>query len=261
MKIRTFTRSLLAILTGCALSACSSLPGTSSSAAQQAAGDKLSVFSGYDAAGMPGGWAPILINRSKKPTRYQLVTEQGKTVLHAKADSAASALMHQVQIEPSKKPWLSWQWKVAHLIEGANNYERSAEDSPVRIVLAFDGDKDSLPFADQIMFETGKIVTGHEIPFATLMYIWENKAAVGTVIPNTRTDRVKMMVAASGEEGVGQWRQFSRNIIDDYERAFGEKPGQLIGVGVLTDTDNTGEVVEAWYGDIRLLQNRQIALN
>jgi hypothetical protein len=59
-------------------------------------------------------------------------------------------------------------------------------------------------------------------------------------------------VAASGPEGLGQWRHFTRNIVEDYERAFGEKPGRLIGVGVLTDTDNTGETVEAWYGDIRL---------
>ena len=44
-----------------------------------------------------------------------------------------------------------------------------------------------------------------------------------------------------------------RNAFDDFRKAFGEEPGMLIGVGVLTDTDNTGESVEAWYGDIRLV--------
>ena len=32
---------------------------------------------------------------------------------------------------------------------------------------------------------------------------------------------------------------------------FGEEPGPLTSVGVLTDSDNTGATVDAWYGDIR----------
>ena len=125
----------------------------------------------------------------------------------------------------------------------------------MRIILGFDGDKDSLSFTDQILFETAKLVTGHDFPYATLMYIWENRLPIGTVIPSSHSGRIKMMVAASGPDGIGQWRRFSRNIADDYEKAFGEKPGRLIGVGVLTDTDNTGETVDAWYGDI-CLQSR-----
>jgi hypothetical protein len=91
------------------------------------------------------------------------------------------------------------------------------------------------------------------------MYIWGRKTPVDTVITNARSNRVKMIVAATGREGVGEWHAFSRDIVADYERAFGEKPGRLIGVGVLTDTDNTGETVEAWYGDIDL-QRRAMPL-
>jgi hypothetical protein len=64
-------------------------------------------------------------------------------------------------------------------------------------------------------------------------------------------------VVESGTDGLGKWRTFERNIVEDFERAYGEKPGRLIGVGILTDSDYTGETVETWYGDIRLLsQNR-----
>jgi hypothetical protein len=218
---------------------------------------KLALFSANPAKGLPGGWDPFIVLRTKKQTHYQLVTEQDRTVLHAKADAASSGLMHQVSIDPLKHPWIHWQWKIASLVKTADNTRRATEDSPVRIILGFDGDKDSLPFADQIMFETAKVVTGNEVPYATLMYIWENKAPVGTIIPNTRSGRIQKVVAASGPEGIGEWRDFTRNIAEDFEKAFGEKPGRLIGVGVLTDTDNTGETVEAWYGDIRLLQESQ----
>jgi hypothetical protein len=147
---------------------------------------------------------------------------------------------------------ISWRWKVPKLIGSADNTHQHAEDSPARILLSFDGDKDALPFKDQILFETAKTLTGRDMPYATLMYIWENKLPVGTVIPNARTGRIQMIVAASGPDGLGDWRNFSRNIAEDYLKAFGEPAGKLIGVGVLTDTDNTGESVEAWYGDIRV---------
>ena len=60
-----------------------------------------------------------------------------------------------------------------------------------------------------------------------------------------------MLVVASGAGGVGEWQSLSRNLHDDFRHAFHEEPGLLTGVGVLTDTDNTGGSVEAWYGDIQ----------
>jgi hypothetical protein len=215
----------------------------------------LALFSANPPGGTPRGWEPLIILRTKKLTHYRLAADQGRTVLYARAASASSGLMQHVSLDPSERPWITWQWKVNKLIKSADNTHRATEDSPVRIVLGFDGDKDSLPFADQVMFDTAKLFTGRDVPYATLMYIWENKAPVGTVIPNGRTGRIQKVVAASGSDGIGQWRQFTRNVVEDYEKAFGEKPGRLIGVGVLTDTDNTGEIAEAWYGDIRLLRN------
>jgi hypothetical protein len=230
-------------------------PGKAHDPAKHARLDgKLALFSANPPRGLPNGWESLIILRTKKLTHYQLVTAQGRTVLHAKAAGASSGLIQRVNIDPIKQPWLSWQWKIDKLIKNADNTQRASEDSPVRIVLGFDGDKDSLPFTDQVMFETAKLLTGHELPYATLSYIWENRLPVGTVIPNSRSGRIQKMVVASGPEGVGQWRELTRNIVQDYEKAFGEKPGRLIGVGVLTDTDNTGETVDAWYGDIRLLR-------
>jgi hypothetical protein len=93
-------------------------------------------------------------------------------------------------------------------------------------------------------------LSGRESPYATLMYIWSNKAPVGAVIQNPRTGRVQMIVASSGSAGVGQWQALARNLRDDYRKAFGEEPGKVLAYGVLTDTDNTGEQVTGWYGDI-----------
>jgi hypothetical protein len=246
---------LLVLIGGCALRQGQKVRDP---AARQARLDtKLALFSANPPRGLPSGWEPLILMRTKKQTQYQLMADQGRTVLYARAAGAASGLLHKVSIDPLKRPWLNWQWKIASLVKNADNFHSATEDSPVRIILGFDGDKDALPFSDQILFETAKVLTGQDLPYATLTYIWENKAPVGTVIPNSRSKRFQKVVAASGPDGVGQWRDFTRNIVEDYEKAFGEKPGRLIGVGVLTDTDNTGEIVEAWYGDIRLLSERR----
>ncbi|MFC7289712.1 DUF3047 domain-containing protein [Herminiimonas glaciei] len=233
------------------LTACAQLPKSGHSAADTPEGQIL-PFSVNASGGLPERWEPMIINRTKKLTEYKLVDDDGKTVLHARAVAAASGLMQKVDIDPLLESQLNWRWRISGLVQTANNSERGLEDSPARIILGFDGDKDSLPFADQIMFETARLLTGRDVPYATLMYIWGRKAPVDTIITNTRSNRVKMLVAETGASGVGDWHSFSRNIAADYEKAFGEKPGRLIAVGVLTDTDNTGETVEAWYGDISL---------
>ena len=191
-----------------------------------------------------------MILRNRKETAYRLTEDDGTVVLHAFASGSSSALMHSLSAAPVGRASLSWRWKVKSTpMKGASPAERG---SPVRIVLGFDGDKDSLPFSDQILFETAKLITGHDFPYATLMYVWSEDLPVGTVVPSRHGGRIRMIVVESGQQGIGGWRSFSRDIAADFERAFGESPGRLLGVGVLTDDDGSAAPTEAWYGDIVL---------
>jgi hypothetical protein len=120
-------------------------------------------------------------------------------------------------------------------------------------VLAFDGDKSTLPVGELAFFERVRLIAGHEMPYATLMYVWDSTRPAGTVTPNAHTSRVRKIVVQNGAQGTRQWHAHTRDIVADYERAFGKKPpGRLIAVGVLTDSDNTKQRARAWYGDIRL---------
>ena len=202
---------------------------------------------------MPAGWEPVKITEDKKPTQYKLVDDGGTVVLNARAEAAATGLGQPTKVDVRNTPMLEWRWKVRRLIASADNAVGSKEDSPARIVLSFGGDRAKLPLTDRLALSLADQRSGKTTPYGTLMYVWANKAPVGTVIPNPHTGRVQMIVASSGPAGVGAWQSLKRNVLDDYRRAFNEEPGLLMSVGVLTDTDNTGESVEAWYGDIRLL--------
>lgn len=202
----------------------------------------------------PGGWRLWTLSRFKRPTDYELVKDGGHTVVRARAEGSASGLVHDVKVDPREYPILSWRWKVDGLIPGADNTESDSEDSPVRVIVSFEGDVSKLDFEERIFATRLRMLTGHQMPYATLMYIWENKAAVGTVIPSRHTSRVRMIVADSGSGRLGAWQDEARNVYEDYRRAFGEEPPRIKSIAIMTDTDNTGEHAHALYGDIAFLR-------
>jgi len=207
-----------------------------------------------EGASAPRGWQPLIITRAKAPTRYRLVYDEraGSVVVHARAERSATGLKQMLDIDTAARPRVAWRWRVQDLITGADNLDRHAEDSPVRLMLFFEGDKRRLPARDQVALELAEMVSGHSAPYATLVYMWENRQPVGTVIDSPHSGRIKMVVAGSGRDRLGQWKHFERDYVADFERAFGERPGRLIGIGIMTDTDNTGAEIEAFYGDIEL---------
>jgi len=202
---------------------------------------------------LPGGWQPWRLSRLKKLTSYQLVDYNGTVVVKAMSAASASGLVHALDLDPREQPILQWRWKVPQLIAGANNARRNAEDAPVRVVLSFEGDIESLPLEDRMFYDRIRAVTGYQLPYATLMYIWENQAERGTIIPNPHTSRIQMIVAESGADRTGTWKLEQQNVYEDYKRAFGSEPGRIKAIAIMTDTDNTGTAVEAYYGDIAFM--------
>lgn len=213
----------------------------------------VGTFSGGKAGDVPLGWSMLRLSERKRPTAYSLVHDQGRSVLHAHAANAGSLLVFPTVFDVRATPYVEWRWKISRLVEGADNRRSSADDAPARLVFGFAGDKSQLPFVDRAVFALAKQFSGHDLPYATLMYIWAKDIPVGTILPNPNTKRVQMIVVASGPQDLGSWRTQRRNLVDDFRRAFGEEPGQLYAVAVFTDTDNTDETVDAWYGDIRFL--------
>jgi hypothetical protein len=122
----------------------------------------------------------------------------------------------------------------------------------VRLILAFEGDRRQFSAKNTMLSDLTQALTGEPLPYATLMYVWCNHRPVGTVIVNPRTDRVRKLVVESGADHLKQWRHYQRDVRADFEKAFGEAPGALVGMAIMTDSDNTRGNVRAWYGDIRL---------
>lgn len=132
------------------------------------------------------------------------------------------------------------------LIEETDLATRLCDDSPVRLVLAFEGDLGNFSAKDAALNELTRLMTDKEMPYVTLIYVWCNKRPVGTIIHNACTDRIRKNVIESGPMGPRQWRNYERDIRADFEPAFGETPGKLLGIEIMIDSDNTHSQTQAW---------------
>lgn len=197
-------------------------------------------------------WVHQPLSKLKRDTVYTLLQEDGRTVLRGAADRSASLYVAGLKPPLAPTATLGWRWKTDALVPGADNRRKELEDAPLRVIVAFDGDQSTLPEAEQRRFRRLKNLSGRNLPYAVLMYIWSEQVAVGTVIPSAHTSQVKMLVVASGAGGLGQWQSLRRNIAKDYRRAYGTEPGPLLGVAVMTDTDNTGTTAVGQYAGIRI---------
>jgi Protein of unknown function (DUF3047) len=189
---------------------------------------------------------------SKKPTSFSKVQMDGRDAVLAVSDSSASLLRQSVRIPASELKQVKFSWKVPQLIEAADLALRDGDDSPVRIVLTFEGNRSNWSTKNAMLSELSQLLTGEELPYATLMYVWCNKRVPGSVITNPRTDRVRKIVVESGSKNLNQWMDYERNIAADFESAFGEKPGALVGMALMTDTDNTRSKTRAYYGPVSM---------
>jgi len=204
------------------------------------------------AAGPWQSWQPFELP-GKRHTSYQAREDGGRSVVHAQADRSASMFRRQVRIDPAQLSRVQFSWRVASLIADADLSEADASDSPVRLVFAFDGDHARLSSRNRMLFDLAQVLTGEPPPYATLMYVWDNRAGTESVILGPRTDRIRKIVLESGATHLGQWRHYERDLRADFKRAFGEDPGPLIGVALMTDADNTGSRASGQYGEVRLL--------
>lgn len=238
-------------LAGCA-SAPPSEPAVLSTVTPERAPNDWAKASSRDAN--PRAWQHYTLP-GKVPTSFVYGRMDGREAMQATARASVSMLRKAVRIEPEDLARVRFSWKVPELIAEADMARRETDDSPVRVVLAFDGDRSRFSMKNAMLSELAQVLTGEPMPYATLMYVWCNHREPGSVILNPRTDRVRKLVVESGPRRLDRWLDYERDVRADYEKAFGEAPGALIGVAIMTDSDNTRTTTRAWYGSVRIETN------
>lgn len=198
----------------------------------------------------PDGWKALTFPKIPQHTNYSLVKDGERIVVKAASRASSSGLTREVQIDPKEYPIIQWQWKVSNILKAGNVAKKEGDDYPARIYVTFQYDSAKVGLFGKAKYEAARLIYGRYPPLGAINYIWESRAPVGTAVPNPFTDQVHMIVVESGPTKLNTWITEERNVYEDYKRAFGEEPPMISGVAIMTDTDNTGESAEAYYGDI-----------
>ncbi|MDD5286299.1 MAG: DUF3047 domain-containing protein [Desulfuromonadaceae bacterium] len=168
----------------------------------------------------------------KGRTDYSLVKEDSRTVVKAASHDSASGMIRKISFQPSKYRYLRWSWKIADTIKNGDEKLKSGDDYAARIYVVFTG--------------------GYFWQMKAINYIWANKLAKGNSVPSVYAADSKMVAVESGNGKAGQWLTEERDLFADYRLMFGSDPPEVEAIAIMTDTDNTDGVAEAWYGDIIL---------
>jgi hypothetical protein len=207
-------------------------------------------------AALPDWLQPYVFPNQPRHTQFSLVEEGGRTVLAVRANASSSGLLRRVRVDPRLHPILSWRWKVINLPVNGDLATKAGDDYAARIYLTFDLDPATLSFGDRLKLSLARTIWGDQLPAAALCYVWDGRAPADTIAPNAYTDRVRMVVADSGRAELKRWVARERDVVADFRRAFGFEPPYITGVIVSADTDNTGESVESYFGDIEFRSRR-----
>jgi hypothetical protein len=200
---------------------------------------------------LPRGWEEVVLRRDLPRTDYRLVELEGRRVLQA-SGQGASGLRCRLQADPQATPWMRWSWRTRDVPPGMSVQHSDTDDSPARVIVAFHGDEGRLSLRDRAFYDLVHLVTGQRLPYATLMYVWDAQLPVGSIAHYARTARIRYLAVESGRARAGRWLRYERNLADDFRRVFGEEPGLVDSVGLMSDSDDLKVDVDTWYGDIRL---------
>jgi hypothetical protein len=224
--------------------------GPGETAAQTAAAPLLiEDFDGYEAGVPPYHWKlphkksrtlqdlPRVLDRDVD--YFEIVEQGGSKRVRAYTKDESTQIMRLngdgYQWDLRTHPRLSWQWQARQLPAGAREDKSKYNDAGAALYVTFDS-KDWLGRPRSIK------------------YTYSSTLPVGTT---ARYGALRVIVAASGADGYGDWVRVERDVLADYQRLFDREPPDLPAAIMLWgDSDDTDGVSDVLFDNIEALPAR-----
>ncbi len=196
------------------------------------------------------GWHEISFPGIDRATRYTLSQDDGFAAFHAQSDSSASGLYYPVKVDPAESPLLVWKWKVTELYEKADPLKKSGDDFPARLFVTFREESNARSFLGTLGSAFRQILPRSFFPDRAIVYVWASHIPKEAHFASPYTDRCQVIVVESGPQKLNRWVTNRRNILRDYNAAFGGIAPTISGIAVMADTDHTGETASTYFGEL-----------
>ena len=165
-------------------------------------------------------------------------SEKKEGYLSAQSEKTCSGLVHRIKFNPREFPVVSWRWKVTEFPK--RGISRAQEDGWL--------EQDDYAARFYVIFASWNFFN-----IKSLEYVWDENLSIGTIKESPYSNKIRLIVAESGKENMGNWVLEERNICQDYREAFGGScPARVGAIALMTDSDNTISTAEAFYRDIKV---------
>jgi hypothetical protein len=162
------------------------------------------------------------------------VEEGGRgPALHATANGSASGLCRTVQIDLKSMPVLRWYWRLDRAPPRTDERAKYGDDQGLRL---------------SFLYQSGTT----EESILAIQYVWSQNEPVDAGWSNAFVPSAHQVAARSGPALPGAWQAEQRDLQADFRAAFGRAVERVDAICLMTDGDQTGALVEGWYGDITL---------
>jgi hypothetical protein len=179
------------------------------------------------------GWKSITYF-AVPPTQY---SRAGKGIIKAVSLGSRSSLFKDVKEKRRNDAILSWGWKISNVVRSAIETRKDRFDAAARVIVVFRKERGFRMFG------------GGEPLGLKIEYIWASRLTRGHVFDHPEEKNCKVFVLESGGGKAGRWVYEKRNIRRDYKTAFGAEPSEVLAIGIETDTDQSNEMVTAYYSE------------
>ena len=206
----------------------------------------------YDSFRNLNKWKTFQFSKDKKPTKFEILTDNKNSYLQIRCDSSASGLICKTKLNPNHYSLLKWKWKVENIIPNTDGKIKDGDDYAIRLYVMFEQDSTQISFWSKLEKQAVKLITGYEPPYKSLCYVWANSGSDSLNYFSPYTDDVMIIPKQFGKENCNQWITEQINIVEDFEKYFKQEIPTIACLAILGDTDNTESQTISYIDDIEI---------
>lgn len=205
----------------------------------------------YEEGQIPRGWRLRKRFGYPKGASAKWVTKSRMRAVKLHSKAALTFLEKTVNVDIRDYPIITWKWRVENILQGNDERTVEGDDHPIRIFFVFEPDssKQSLWFRFKRFLYLDRI-HGHPMGGRFTEYLWSSHLQPGDTISDPGKPWQKLMVIEGGSSKLGNWLSYKRNLYEDYKRLYRGEPSHLIFIGILNDTDQTGQEAVSYIADV-----------
>jgi Protein of unknown function (DUF3047) len=209
-------------------------------------------------------WRFVGLPTSKNPvpaTRFEWAVVQGEGALRVSTQSSYGTWVHD--LPPMAPARLQWRWRLDQPLSGGKNAPnvllKSGDDAALKVCVLFDLPLDRVPLLERTVLRAARLMSGEDLPAATVCYVWDSVQAAGLQGANPYSRRVRFITLQGLGSPLGQWQRETRDVAQDFAQVFADELPKGAGLPAVravligADSDNTGAQSLGWVQSIQWL--------